>query len=138
MTESRILDATLDLYLRLAQAHDMLTGLEPGGWQPDQLAAPLGGRLFLHSSQDGLQKATLVYRTNRRSYTFPMVAYGRPNGKMMHYTNYLPNVRSIGFIESPIYVQQSFLNPTFELEVVSKFQIRLKGPPKADYISNLK
>jgi hypothetical protein len=111
MTESRILDATLDLYLRLMQAHDMLRALDPASWTRPQLSAPLGGRLFRHSEEAEVQKATFVYRTSERSYTFPMVVYGRPNGQILHYTNYLPNVRSSGVLESPIYVEQPFLNP---------------------------
>lgn len=111
MTESRILDATLDLYLRLMQAHDMLRELDPHSWPRPQLPAPIGGRLFRHSEEGQMQKATFVYRTSERSYTFPMVAYGRPNGTILHYTNYLPNIRSSGVLESPIYVEQPFLNP---------------------------
>ena len=64
MGKSRILDSTLDLYLRLMQAHDMLRELEPLTWPEPQQAAPVGGRLFRHSDEAGLQKATFVYRTD--------------------------------------------------------------------------
>jgi hypothetical protein len=115
MSKHRILDATLDLYLRLAQAHDLLKGLEieTGEWGLPSIDRR--GKLFIHSGAGDCAKATFVYKADEMGFSFPLVVYTRPNGKIVYSTNYLPNIRSNGLFETPIYEYQPFLNPRITL-----------------------
>ncbi len=115
MDKHRIVDATYDLYLRLIQAHDLIEKLSVDEWTDQQPPITRSAKLFLHNEDVEHPKATFVYKDKDLSFSFPLTCHGKPSGWLHLETNYLPNIRTNFYFETPIYVYQPFLNPRVSL-----------------------
>lgn len=115
MDKHRIVDATYDLYLRLIQCHDLIEKLPVDDWADQSPPIDHGGELFVHWQEGRQTKATFVYKDRDLSFSFPLTCHGKPGGWLHYESNYLPNVRTNFFFETPIYVYQPYLNPRITL-----------------------